>query len=166
LAFRAMRSVRRNKNPCLSSLGGLGIGRARQKYVLDRITLYHFTPLRFSIKHADGLCPGDGEFFLAIPIRCHANLQNTLVFCIKAPRKCFGTHTQKKFKNWVLNLFSKERSRRPVFNPACGMKNMKPKNRPHCQKSSSNILHHMSAYLALGAQFCLYHLSYTTPLIN
>lgn len=54
-------------------------GGARQKYVLDQITLYHFTPLRFSIKHADGLCPGDGEFFLAIPIRCHANLQHTRV---------------------------------------------------------------------------------------
>jgi hypothetical protein len=160
LAFQAMRSVRRNKNPCLSSLGGLGIGRARQKYVLDRITLYHFTPLRFSIKHADGLCPGDGEFFLAIPISCHANLQNTLVFCIKAPRKCFGARTQKKLKNWVLTLFwpSKERSRRPVFNPACGMKNMKPKNQPHLQKIHFKHFTSMSAYLALGAQICLYHI--------
>jgi hypothetical protein len=78
LAFRATRSVRRNKNPCLSPPGGQGIGRerARQKYVLDQITLYHFTPLRFSIKPADGLCPGNAEFFsLSIsPTRCHANL--------------------------------------------------------------------------------------------
>lgn len=68
LAFRAARLVRRNKNPaCLSSPGTQGIGRARQKYVLDQITLYHFTPLRFPIKHADGLCPGPREyFFLAI----------------------------------------------------------------------------------------------------
>lgn len=84
LAFRAARSVRRNKNPCLSSLGAQGIGRARQKYVLDQITLYHFTPLRFSIKHADGLCPGPGEYFFPLdPSRYHANL-NVLVFCIKA----------------------------------------------------------------------------------
>jgi hypothetical protein len=75
-------------------------GGVRQKYVLDQITLYHFTPLRFSIKHADGLCPGNGEFFSQSPSVAMPTY-NTLVFCIKASRKCFRARSQKKFKNWV-----------------------------------------------------------------
>jgi hypothetical protein len=69
------------------------------------------------------------SFFLAFAIRCHANLQHARVLH-QSPQKMFPCSLAKETQKLCINIFfwpAKERSCRPVFNLASGMKNMKSK---------------------------------------